>query len=87
MAGRAKGFRHNEDTRKKIQATQIINRLMKHIMADEPFLDASQVNAAKTLLAKTLPDLKAVEVTGDENHPLSVEMIERVIVESPNKNS
>jgi hypothetical protein len=64
MAGRQAGFRHNEDTRKKIQATQLINRLMDHVMADEPVLDASQVNAAKSLLNKVLPDLKAVEVSG-----------------------
>lgn len=67
MAGRKAGFRHNEDTRKKIQAQQIINRLMEHLMASEPVMDASQVNAAKTLLAKTLPDLKAVEHKGSED--------------------
>jgi len=65
MAGRAPGFRHNEDTRKKIQSQAIINRLTTHVMADKPIMDASQVNAAKTLLAKVLPDLKAVEVSGE----------------------
>lgn len=64
MSGRKAGFRHNEDTRKKIKAQQLINRLMTHIMADEPILDASQVNAAKSLLNKVLPDLKAVELSG-----------------------
>lgn len=64
MAGRAPGFRHNEDTRNKIKAQQLINRLMTHINADEPVLDASQVNAAKALLNKVLPDLKAVEHSG-----------------------
>lgn len=66
MAGRKPGYRHNEDTRKKIQAQQLINRLMTHINADKPILDASQVNAAKTLLNKVLPDLKAVEHSGTE---------------------
>lgn len=61
---RSPGYRHNEDTRKKIKAQQIINRLQKHVDADEPLLDASQVNAAKALLNKVLPDLKAVEVSG-----------------------
>lgn len=64
MSGRKAGFRHNEDTRQRIQAQQLINRLTTHVMADEPLLDASQVNAAKALLAKCLPDLKAVEHTG-----------------------
>lgn len=64
MAGRKAGFRHNEDTRKKIQAQALINRLMDHITSDQPIMDASQVNAAKTLLNKVLPDLKAVEHSG-----------------------
>ena len=67
MAGRAAGFRHNEDTRKKIKAQQLINRLQAHVDADEPLLDASQVNAAKALLNKVLPDLKAVELSGGED--------------------
>lgn len=65
MAGRAPGFRHNEDTRKKIKAQMIINRLMDNLMADESFLDAGQVNSAKTLLSKCLPDLQSVDLTGD----------------------
>lgn len=64
MAGRKPGYRHNEDTRAKIKAQQLINRLQQHIDADEPLLDASQVNAAKALLNKVLPDLKAVEHSG-----------------------
>lgn len=74
MAGRAKGFRHNEDTRNKIKAQQLINRLQAHVDADEPILDPSQVNAAKALLNKVLPDLKAVEVSGNEDAPLNVKV-------------
>ena len=65
MAGRKAGFRHSEETRQCIQAAQLINRLEEHVFADAPLLDASQVNAAKALLAKVLPDLKAVEHSGD----------------------
>lgn len=64
MAGRKAGFRHNEDTRQKIKAAQLINRLQEHVDAEKPLLDASQVNAAKSLLNKVLPDLKAVEHSG-----------------------
>lgn len=64
MAGRKPGFRHNEETRAKIKTSAIINRLMTHMMADDPVMDASQVNAAKVLLNKVLPDLKATELTG-----------------------
>lgn len=59
------GYRHHEDTRRKIQAAQIINRLEAHVFADAPILDASQVNAAKALLNKVLPDLSAVSVDGE----------------------
>jgi len=71
MAGRKGGFRHNQDTRDKIQASSLINRLMDHIESEEPKLDASQVNAAKALLNKVLPDLKAVEHSGELTHDVS----------------
>lgn len=76
MAGRKAGFRHHEETRNRIQAQQLINRLQAHVDADEPLLDASQVNAAKALLNKVLPDLKAIEHSGDPENPIqhAVEM-------------
>lgn len=64
MAGRKPGFRHNEETRAKIQTSALIKRLSDHIMSPEPIMDASQVNAAKVLLNKVLPDLKAMELKG-----------------------
>ena len=63
MAGRKAGFRHHEETRNKIQAAQLINRMQK-IALGEVEADPTQVNAAKALLNKVLPDLKAVEVAG-----------------------
>ena len=43
--------------------------------------DAQQVNAAKTLLNKVLPDLKAMELTGPNDGPIQVQRIETVIVD------
>lgn len=63
-AGRLPGFRHNETTRQKIQAQALITRLTKHVMSAEPIMDATQVNAAKILLSKTLPDLQHVDLSG-----------------------
>lgn len=63
---RKAGYRHADDTRQKIKAAQLINRLQKHVDSKEPLLDASQVNAAKALLNKVLPDLKAMELSGPE---------------------
>lgn len=62
---RKPGYRHNEETRAKIKTTQLINRLMTHVMSKAPLLDASQVNAAKALLSKVLPDLQAIDLKGE----------------------
>ena len=69
---RKPGFRHNENTREKIQAAQLINRLHDHAMASAPLIDASQVNAIKILLGKILPDLKASEITGGAGGPIQL---------------
>jgi hypothetical protein len=63
---------HDERTRSKIQTSQLINRLMDHCLAPQDLMTNSQVNAAKLLLAKTLPDLSAVTVAGDSNAPLKM---------------
>jgi hypothetical protein len=70
MAGRKPGYQHLQKTRDKIQAAQLINR-MQLIALGEVEADATQVNAAKALLAKVLPDLKAVEHSGDADNPLT----------------
>ena len=67
MAKRIRRIRHDDDTRKKIQAAQLINRLTAHVMG-EVDMKATQVNAALGLLRKTLPDLAAVEYTGEIQH-------------------
>ena len=54
---------HDENTRKKIQASQLINRLTKHALSDAEIMTQSQVNAAKVLLGKILPDLRSTELT------------------------
>jgi hypothetical protein len=63
MAARKNKIRHDENTRAKIKAAQIINRLHGHIMGKVE-LDSAQVSSAKTLLSKVLPDLKAKEEYG-----------------------
>ena len=63
MAARKQLF-HPDEVKKKIQASQLINRLQAHVFSDEPLMDASQVSAAVKLLGKVVPDLKAVEHSG-----------------------
>lgn len=61
MAARAQKIRHDEETRSKIQAAQIINRFMSCVNGDIE-LTAAQVSAGKTLLNKVLPDLQSVDL-------------------------
>lgn len=67
-AGRPRGrplhSLHQQDVRRKIQASQILNRLSNHV-AGKVELSATQIRAAEILLRKVLPDLSAVEHTGD----------------------
>ena len=70
MAARTNKIRHDDDIRRKIKAGVIIQRLMKHIESDKPLMDASQVSAAKVLLAKCIADLKAIEVSGPDGGPI-----------------
>jgi hypothetical protein len=70
MAARKQLF-HPDEVRQKIQASQLINRLMKHVNSDKPIMDSSQVTAAVKLLGKVLPDLQATTIEGGSN-PLKV---------------
>jgi len=71
MAAR-KQLWHPDEVRAKIQASQLINRLTDHALSEVPIMDASQVNAAKILLAKAVPDMSSVQLSGDQNAPLRV---------------
>ena len=62
----------SEATRKRIQTTMIVKRLENHIdtkPSDEDYQDKlmqpTQVTAALGLIKKTLPDLSAVEHSGE----------------------
>jgi len=71
MAAR-KQRQHPEEVRKRIQASQLINRLMSHVNSEKPLMDATQVTAATKLLNKVLPDLSAVSIAGDEDKPMKL---------------
>jgi hypothetical protein len=53
---------HDQKTRERIQTSQIVNRLEKHVFGENE-MTATQVNAAKILLSKTIPDLKQIEAS------------------------
>lgn len=54
----------SENTRKRIQTTMIVERLQKHLLGDIE-MSPTQMRAAEILLKKTLPDLSAVELSGE----------------------
>jgi len=64
MAARIKKIRHDENTRLKIQAAQLINRLTNHANG-EVELSATQVRSIEILLRKILPDLSDVKMEVD----------------------
>lgn len=66
---------HQEDVRAKIQTSQLINRLTDHALKNKK-LENSQVRAIEVLLRKTLPDLQAVTLSGDEGAPLTVKVVQ-----------
>lgn len=64
MPARTVKIRHDDETRAKIKAGNIINRLNKLIMG-EIEMAPHAVTAALGLLRKSLPDLTSVEHSGE----------------------
>ena len=71
MAARTNKPNHDEKTKKLIQASQLLNRLISHANG-EIELSQSQINAAKIVIGKYIPDLKAIELSGNEDKPIVV---------------
>ena len=82
MPARTRKIRHDDETRAKIQAAQIINRLMSCLNGDVE-LSPQQVSCGKALLSKVLPDLASTEHSGEIAH--THEIIESVIVKTPDR--
>tara|TARA_R110000772_G_scaffold239707_1_gene351803 strand:+ start:249 stop:503 length:255 start_codon:yes stop_codon:yes gene_type:complete len=79
MAARLRN-RHQDEIRKKIQVSQLINRLESYALGELPDTEVSpnRLNAIKILLGKTLPDLSATEVTQQVEGDVKVSVIELV---------
>lgn len=74
---------HQEDIRTKIKVSNLLDRVEKYAMGEltDEDISSNRLNAIKLLLAKTLPDLSSVEITGDEDNPLVIRKIERSIID------
>jgi hypothetical protein len=72
MAARNVKIRHDEQTRAKIQASQLINRLEDHALNGAD-MSPTQIKAIEILLRKSLPDLSNVVLSGDPDKPHKIE--------------
>jgi hypothetical protein len=57
----------NDNWKDKIKAGVLADRLYKHVLGQVE-MTQTQINAARILLNKVAPDLKAVELSGDVVH-------------------
>lgn len=69
MAARIR-TKHQDEVRAKIQASVLIGLLESHAIG-EIELSASRIKAIELLLKKSIPDLQSIELTGDEDTPIT----------------
>jgi hypothetical protein len=60
-----------EEARQKIKTTQLINRLQNHVLGKVK-MEPTQVRAVEILLKKAVPDLAAIELSGNPDAPLQM---------------
>ena len=75
MAARIRKTTLSDSWKEKIQAGVIMSRLLGHVNG-EIEMSQSQVNAAKILLSKTVPDLNRAEIVGEGGGAIVVEIVQ-----------
>lgn len=65
MAKRKQLF-HPEEVKKKIQASQLINRLQQNALSEEENMTPGQIKSAETLLDRVVPKLASTKHEGSE---------------------
>lgn len=73
MAAR-KRLTHDDKTKRLIQASQLINRLISFANG-EVEMSPAQVNAAKIVIGKYIPDLKGIELSGAEGGAIVLQLL------------
>lgn len=78
--GRKPGFRMSDEHRAKIQNSNILNALVEHAEGKRE-MGSTQVTAALGLLKKVMPDLAAMELSGDKENPIESrqEIVMRIV--------
>jgi len=84
-AGRPIGKLHQDDIRRKIQASQLINVLQDHALTGEGEITPTRMKAIEILLRKSIPDLSSVEISGDEANPLNMIQTININLKKPNE--
>jgi hypothetical protein len=76
------GKLHQEDVRRKIQVSQLLNVLQDHALSpDSGDISSSRMKAIEILLRKSLPDLTAISMEGpDEGGDGLIGRIERTLI-------
>ena len=79
MAARVNKRLHDEQTKRRIQASQLLNRLNSFANGTVR-MSSAQVHAAKVVIGKSIPDLKSIEHSSSEGgeitHHLTVECVD-----------
>ena len=83
MAARIRA-KHTDEIRAKIQAVQLVKVLQNHALGlSDSEISASRLKAIEILLRKSVPDLSAVEMTGEDGGPVKHDMTLSVAFVTP----
>jgi hypothetical protein len=67
--------RHQQMVRDKIQATELINLLQDYALGHIEEITSGRMKAIEILLKKSVPDLSAVEMSGNDDAPVLLKVI------------
>ncbi len=73
MAKRVNKPLHDDRTKRRIQASQLLNRLTDFANG-KISMTSAQVLAAKVVIGKVVPDLKSMELTGKDGGDIKTHM-------------
>lgn len=80
MAARKGKITLSDTWKERISAGMIMERLQRHVDGTLE-LSATQINAAKILLSKVVPDLTRTTLAGDSDNPVIISEIRRTIID------
>jgi hypothetical protein len=67
--------RHSDMVRAKIQATELINLLQDYALGHIEEIPNGRMKAIEILLKKSIPDLSSVELSGNDEAPVTLKVI------------